>query len=617
MIVLDGSPLSVEQVLAVARNGARVEVGDAARRRMAASRALVDDLDARDEVVYGVTTGFGALADRAIEREHRATLQAAVVRSHAAGMGPPLDVEVIRGMLLLRARTLCAGYSGVRPVLVEAMVGLLNAGVLPYVPELGSLGASGDLAPLAHAALCLLGEGWVVGPGGASEPAGPALAAAGLRPVTVEPKEGLALINGTDAMTATLALAVANLEGLLTAADCACAMSVEALLGTARAYDEEVVALRPAPGQQAAVANLRRLLAGAAATRAPVVAVIGGDNSLTRPALCGLAGGALGVDWGLLTLHAHHDVRAPVDGPRNGTPVRELIELGLPGERVAQVGLHGFANAAEHVRWARRHGVHVRRAAEVRSVGMPRLLDEVLVRRHRHRRARPRLRAGVPGEHARGAGPPPSGGRPPGRRRPPGGRGRPHRGGRRRPGRYQGALHGLGLPLLLQRVGAAVARPARGGVAVVAAATLLVRNIGRLITCYPERGAAPRGGRARGGGGERTAALCGGIGAGGGRGAARPRRGGDRRRWAPVGGGVGGIDAAWWRSTSPCSTRHGSPGCCSPAPAAASRRSRLARCRRRRAGKGGTDVGRGVPQARRLGRTMRRCGTARRQRERR
>jgi formiminoglutamase len=135
-----------------------------------------------------------------------------------------------------------------------------------------------------------------------------------------------------------------------------------------------------------ALAAHARLEAAAAAARdrAPVVAVIGGDNSLTRPALCGLAGGALAEGWGLLTLDAHHDVRAPVDGPRNGTPVRELIELGLPGQRVAQVGLHGFANTAEHHRWALERGVHMRRAAEVRSVGMPRLLDEVLAVLERH-----------------------------------------------------------------------------------------------------------------------------------------------------------------------------------------------------------------------------------------
>jgi formiminoglutamase len=137
------------------------------------------------------------------------------------------------------------------------------------------------------------------------------------------------------------------------------------------------------PGAAAAHARLEAAVADAG-RRAPVVAVIGGDNSLTRPAMCGLAGGALGEDWGLLTLDAHHDVRPPVDGPRNGTPVRELIELGLPGERVAQVGIHGFANAGDHVHWARSRGVHVRRAAEVRSVGMPRLLDEVLAVLERH-----------------------------------------------------------------------------------------------------------------------------------------------------------------------------------------------------------------------------------------
>jgi histidine ammonia-lyase len=261
MIVLDGSPLSVEQVVGVARGGVGVEVGEPARRHMGVSRALVEELDTRGEVVYGVTTGFGALADRAIEPPQRATLQTAVVRSHAAGMGPPVDAEVVRGMLLLRARTLCAGYSGVRPLLVDRIAALLNSGLVPHVPEVGSLGASGDLAPLAHAALCVLGEGWLLGDGGRPEPAAPALAAAGLRPLALEAKEGLALINGTDAMTAALALAVADIEPLLTAADCACAMSVEALLGTDRAYDAEVIALRPAPGQQASAANLRRLLA--------------------------------------------------------------------------------------------------------------------------------------------------------------------------------------------------------------------------------------------------------------------------------------------------------------------------------------------------------------------
>jgi len=262
MVVLDGSPLSVGDVVAVARRGERVSVAAAARQRMAPARALVDRLDAEDSVVYGVTTGFGALADKAIDRADRATLQRAVVRSHAAGLGAPLPAEVVRGMLLLRARTLCAGYSGVRPELVEAMAALLDSGLVPWVPEHGSLGASGDLAPLAHAAACLLGEGWVVGEDGARVSAADALRAHGLAPVEVGVKEGLALINGTDGMAATLALAVYDLAGLLSAADCACAMSVEALLGTSRAFEADVVALRPSPGQRDSAANLRALLRG-------------------------------------------------------------------------------------------------------------------------------------------------------------------------------------------------------------------------------------------------------------------------------------------------------------------------------------------------------------------
>ena len=262
MVVLDGSPLPVADVVAVARDGAPVSVSEAARSRMAPARELVERIDAASDVVYGVTTGFGALADRAIAAGDRALLQTAVVRSHAAGMGEPLPAEVVRGMMLLRARTLCAGYSGVRPALVDAVVALLNAGVVPWVPAHGSLGASGDLAPLAHCAAVLLGEGWAVdAASGARVPAAAALSAAGLSPAEIGPKEGLALINGTDAMSACLALCVWDLAALLAAADAVCAMSVEALLGTARAFDAEVVALRPAEGQQSSAANLRALLA--------------------------------------------------------------------------------------------------------------------------------------------------------------------------------------------------------------------------------------------------------------------------------------------------------------------------------------------------------------------
>jgi len=262
VVTLDGSPLSVAEVVAVARGGAPVAVGEAARERMRPARELVERIHAADDVVYGVTTGFGALADRAIAASDRAAMQAAVVRSHAAGMGPALPAELVRGMMLLRARTLCAGYSGVRPALVEALVALLNSGVVPWVPAHGSLGASGDLAPLAHCAAVLLGEGWVVDASGSRASATAALHAAGLAPLQIEPKEGLALINGTDAMCAALALILHDLESLLVAADAMCAMSVEALLGTAQAFAADIVALRPAPGQQASAANLRALLDG-------------------------------------------------------------------------------------------------------------------------------------------------------------------------------------------------------------------------------------------------------------------------------------------------------------------------------------------------------------------
>jgi len=267
VLSLDGSPLSVSDLVAVARDGASVEVGEAARHRMAPAHALIAHLDAEGGPVYGVTTGFGALADRSIDPEERTRLQHAVVRSHTAGMGPPLAPEVVRGMMLLRARSLTAGHSGVRPEIPEAICAMLRAGVAPWVPEHGSLGASGDLAPLAHAAAALTGDGWVLDGHGGRRPAAAALAEAGLAPIDLGPKEGLALINGTEGMTAILGLAIHDAEALLCALDCACALSVEALLGTPRPFDAEVVALRPAEGQAASAANLRSLLDGS-----PIVA---------------------------------------------------------------------------------------------------------------------------------------------------------------------------------------------------------------------------------------------------------------------------------------------------------------------------------------------------------
>jgi histidine ammonia-lyase len=263
-VVVDGPGLTAAEVVAVARGGAHVRLGDRAREAIARSRAVVEAAAASGTPVYGVSTGFGALATVFIPPEDRNRLQRSLVRSHAAGLGPPVETEVVRAMLLLRLRTLAMGCSGARQEIADAMVALLNAGVTPLVPEHGSLGCSGDLAPLAHAALCLIGEGAAVDAGG-SQLEGTAVAqAAGFAPLDLDAKEGLALVNGTDGMLGVLLLALADARLVLAAADVAAAMSVEALLGTDRAFDADLVALRPQPGQQRAAANMRRLLAGSA-----------------------------------------------------------------------------------------------------------------------------------------------------------------------------------------------------------------------------------------------------------------------------------------------------------------------------------------------------------------
>jgi histidine ammonia-lyase len=254
--------LGRDEVVAVARDRAPVSLAADATEAMRASAATVARLADQDEPVYGVSTGFGSLVDARIPAERREELQRALIRSHAAGAGPPVEAEVVRAMMLLRARTLAMGYSGTRPEVAETIVALLNAGVTPAVPEHGSLGASGDLAPLAHCALVLIGEGEVLGAGGAGVPAAEALGSAGVEPLTLTAKEGLALINGTDGILGMLALALDDLRRLLGVADVTAAMSVEALLGTDRAFAEDLIALRPQPGQAASAANLRALLDG-------------------------------------------------------------------------------------------------------------------------------------------------------------------------------------------------------------------------------------------------------------------------------------------------------------------------------------------------------------------
>ena len=260
---LGPEPLTIREVLEVARYGATVEVSAEVETSMRPSLAVVEDAVSEGRNVYGVTTGFGALARHRISPEDAVRVQQALVRSHAAGMGPLVEREVVRGMQLLRARTLAAGYSGARTDLVSVMAELLNAGITPAVPEIGSLGASGDLAPLAHAALVLTGGGWVLDEENGNQPkdGARALAAAGIKPVALQAKEGLALLNGTDGMLSHHCLAQSDLEILVKSVDIACAMTTEALLGTDAPFAERIQALRPHVGQAQSAHNLRLLLA--------------------------------------------------------------------------------------------------------------------------------------------------------------------------------------------------------------------------------------------------------------------------------------------------------------------------------------------------------------------
>ncbi len=259
-VALDSTPPSRSDVVVVARERARVTLTEDACAAMAASASIVERLARSPRPAYGVSTGFGALATTIIPADRREEMQRALVRSHAAGMGDPVEREVVRAMLFLRARTLALGWSGARPVVAETIIALLNADLVPVVPEHGSLGASGDLAPLAHCALALIGEGDVYDRAGRRRPAAEALADSSITPLLLGVKEGLALVNGTDGILGMLVLALHDLGGLLRALDVAAAMSVEALLGTDRAFADDLLALRPQPGQQASGANLRRVL---------------------------------------------------------------------------------------------------------------------------------------------------------------------------------------------------------------------------------------------------------------------------------------------------------------------------------------------------------------------
>ena len=259
-VILDGQPLTLTEIEAVSLDACPVAVAPSALVSMVASRDLIERILAAGETVYGVNTGFGKLSDVRIPPEKLAQLQMNLVRSHAGGVGQPLSEGESRAMLLLRANVLAKGFSGCRPELVELLVAMLNAGVHPVIPEKGSVGASGDLAPLAHLALVAIGEG-EASYKGERMPGGEALRLAGVAPIVLAAKEGLALLNGTQAMTAVGGLAVARARRLVQLADLAGAMSLEALMGTPAAFDERIHQARPHAGQIAVAENLMRLLA--------------------------------------------------------------------------------------------------------------------------------------------------------------------------------------------------------------------------------------------------------------------------------------------------------------------------------------------------------------------
>lgn len=262
-ITINSSGLTMAEVVAVARHDAQIEISEQALEGMAKTRTHIENLANGETPVYGISTGFGALANRHIAVEDRVQLQKSLVRSHAAGLGAPVEREVVRALMLLRLKTLASGRTGARPVVAQTIAAVLNAGITPLVHEFGSLGCSGDLAPLAHCALVIMGEGRAFDSNGAERPVAELLSDAGINPVELREKEGLALINGTDGMLGMAILAIADLERLADYADIIAAMSVEGLMGTDQVFRPELHrSLRPHPGQTTSAANMYAALAG-------------------------------------------------------------------------------------------------------------------------------------------------------------------------------------------------------------------------------------------------------------------------------------------------------------------------------------------------------------------
>jgi len=335
VVRLDHAPLSAADLESVARHGCPVELSDVARAAMVSSRKLVDDTLAAGRVCYGINTGFGELSHVVIPTDDVARLQLNLVRSHRVGVGPKLSDDVVRGMLLLRADSLSRGYSGVRPVVVELLVAMLNRGVTPIVPEQGSVGASGDLAPLAHLAAVLVGEGEAMF-GGQRMAGGAALAAAGLQPLVLEAKEGLALINGTQAMTSSAALAIRDAERLIEAAQVAAALCLDALKGSLTPFDPRFHAVRPHPGAGEVARNLRALLADSGINASHV-----GCAKVQDPYSLRCAAVVLGASVDALAhvrLVAEREMRSVTDNPLCFPEAGEILSGGnFHGQPIALV----------------------------------------------------------------------------------------------------------------------------------------------------------------------------------------------------------------------------------------------------------------------------------------
>ncbi len=347
-VLLDGDTLTLEEVEAVALGRARAELAPAARERVAAARALVEARLGDGEPHYGINTGFGTLAEVRIPADDLRRLQRNLILSHSVGVGQPLPPAETRALMLLRAACMAKGLSGIRPSTLELLLACLERGVLPVVPERGSVGASGDLAPLAHLALVLIGEGEAT-LGGERLPGAEALRRAGLAPAVLEPKEGLALINGTQAMAAVGSLALRRAERLCDLADLAGAMTLEGLSGSHRPFMAEIQAARGQAGQAVSAARLRALLAGSAinaAHQGPDCHKVQDPYSLRcMPQVHGAARDGVGFCRGVLA----REVNAATDNPLVFPDLGEIVSGGNFHGQPVSLALDVLAIAASHL----------------------------------------------------------------------------------------------------------------------------------------------------------------------------------------------------------------------------------------------------------------------------